>query len=57
MKEATGEANMTVVTILLIGIVAVIGTAIVNGLLSNTGKKACVDGGGTWNSESKECTY
>ena len=57
MKEATGEANMTVVTILLIGIVAVIGTAIVNGLLSNTGKKACEDGGGTWSSESKECTY
>lgn len=57
MKEAAGEANMTVVTIILIAIVLAVGTLIVNGLMSGTAKKSCESSGGTWNTQSKECNY
>ena len=47
MKEAAGEANMTVVTIVLIAIVLGVGTVIVNNLMSSTAKKsACSELGG-----------
>lgn len=49
MKEAAGEANMTVITIVLIAIVLVVGGLIVRGVLSNTGESAaCNSAGGTW---------
>jgi len=50
VKEATGEANMTVITIVIIALVLAIGTPIVTNLLSNTGKgAACSSAGGyTW---------
>lgn len=49
MKEAAGEANMTVITIILIGIVLAVGTVIVNGMLSGIkGKTECVNNGGVW---------
>ena len=49
MKEASGEANMTVITIVLIGLVAAIATPLINGLLSNSSKSACCNAnGGTW---------
>lgn len=57
MKEAAGEANMTVVTIILIAIVLTVGTLIVNGLMSGTAKKSCESGGGTWNANNNECNY
>lgn len=57
MKEAAGEANMTVVTIVLIAIVLGVGTLIVNGLMNGTGKKSCESGGGTWDSTKNECKY
>ena len=57
MKEAAGEANMTVVTIILIAIVLAVGTLIVNGLMSGTAKKSCESGGGTWNKNDNTCTY
>ena len=41
MKEAAGEANMTVVTIILIGVVVAVATPIINNMMSNTEKKAC----------------
>ena len=41
MKEAAGEANMTVITIVLIAIVLAVGTAIVTGLMNNTKKTSC----------------
>ena len=41
MKEAAGEANMTVITIVLIAIVLVVGTIIVNSLMSRTGNNSC----------------
>lgn len=40
MKEAAGEANMTVITIILIGIVLTAGGVIINNLLSNVDKNS-----------------
>ena len=56
MKEASGEANMTVITILLIAIVGAVGTAIINSVMKNTSAKAdCSSEGGTWFKNS--CCY
>lgn len=55
MKEASGEANMTVVTIILIGVIVAVATPLIQSLLDNTGKKACVNAGGTWNASTKSC--
>ena len=41
MKEAAGEANMTVITIVLIAIVLAIGTVIVNGMMGSVKKNSC----------------
>lgn len=50
MKEAAGEANLTVVAIILIGVVVAVATPLVNSLMSNTAKRACcTDAGGVWN--------
>lgn len=47
MKEATGEANMTVVTIILIAAIVAIATPIVNDMMKNTDAKAkCMNSGG-----------
>ena len=47
MKEAAGEANMTVITIVLIAIVLAVGTVIVTNLMGSTAKKsACSEIGG-----------
>lgn len=49
MKEAAGEANMTVITIVLIAIVLAIGTVIVNKMLTSTEKSSCCTAnGGVW---------
>lgn len=49
MKEAAGEANMTVVTILLIAIVSAVGTIVIRNMMNNTKTKACcLDNGGAW---------
>ena len=49
MKEAAGEANMTVITIVLIGIVLGVGTILVNNLLKNTENSSnCTAKGGIW---------
>lgn len=49
MKEAAGEANMTVITIVLIAIVLGVGTLIVGNLMSSNEKSsACSAAGGTW---------
>ncbi len=50
MKEAAGEANMTVITIVLIAIVLAVGTVIVRNMMSNTSKSSCcTSNGGVWN--------
>ena len=45
MKEASGEANMTVITILLIAIVGAVGTVIINNLmkLAKSGNKSEIE--------------
>ena len=49
MKEAAGEANMTVITIVLIGVVAAAGLVLVPRLMNGMNKKACcTDAGGKW---------
>jgi len=53
MKEAAGEANMTVVTIILIGAIVAIATPIVNNMMKTTSSRAnCMDGGGYWSGNS-----
>ena len=47
MKEAAGEANMTVITIVLIAIVLAVGTVIVNSLMRSTQERTeCTNNGG-----------
>ncbi len=41
MKEAAGEANMTVITIILIGVIAAVAIPIVNSAMTSTAKKGC----------------
>ena len=49
MKEAAGEANMTVVTIILIGIIVAVVTPMVTTMMQNTSKRAsCQNDGGYW---------
>lgn len=50
MKEASGEANLTVITIVLIGVVVAVGVILVPRLMGNTANRACcTDAGGRWN--------
>ncbi len=49
MKEATGEANMTVVTIILIGVIVAVATPIVKNMMDNTKQRTeCMNNGGYW---------
>lgn len=49
MKEAAGEANMTVITIVLIGVVAAVGLVLVPRLMSRIKQRSCCsDVGGKW---------
>lgn len=41
MKEAAGEANLTVVAIILIAVVVAVATPLVNSLMKNAKEKAC----------------
>ena len=52
MKEAAGEANMTIVTIVLIAIVLGAGTLIITNIVSGmkgNSSTACAEKGGSWN--------
>lgn len=49
MKEAAGEANLTVVAIILIGVIVAVATPIINNLMSSSAARACcTDAGGVW---------
>lgn len=49
MKEAAGEANMTIITIVLIVIVLAVGTIIVQNVMKTTSKSSCCTNSGyTW---------
>jgi hypothetical protein len=48
MKEAAGEANMTVVTIILITAIVAVVTPIITSMMKNTAvKTCCMNAGGT----------
>jgi len=52
MKEAAGEANMTVITIVLIAIVLAAGTLIVTNMMNSmkgNEQTRCAEQGGAWN--------
>ncbi len=50
MKEATGEANMTVITVILIGIVAAVAIPLITNMINTTkARSCCINNGGTWN--------
>ena len=62
MKEAAGEANMTVITIVLIAIVLGVGTSIVNSMMNNSSKSTdCTSQGNVWYNggcyKSSNCAY
>lgn len=49
MKEAAGEANMTVITIILIGVIAAIAIPLVRNAMSGAQNQACCNSaGGVW---------
>ena len=58
MKEAAGEANLTVVAIILIGVIVAVVTPLINNLMSNTAERACcTDAGGVWSGGECDTSY
>ena len=56
MKEAAGEANMTVITIVLIGLVAAAGALFIPRLIDNMkAQSCCTEQGGTFNKGTGKC--
>ena len=54
MKEATGEANMTIVTVILIAAVVAIATPIITNMVKSTKDKTeCINNGNVW--ENGQC--
>lgn len=55
MKEAAGEANLTVVAIILIAVVVAVATPLVNSLMKTSSYRACcTDAGGVWKNNQCE---
>ncbi len=55
MKEAAGEANLTVIAIVLIAIVAAVATPLIGNMMKGTAKKSCcLESGGKWSGNN--CT-
>jgi putative effector of murein hydrolase len=53
MKEAAGEANLTVIAIILIGVIAAVLTPMINSYMTTSAKKGCcTNAGGFWNNNS-----
>ena len=47
MKEAAGEANLTVVAIILIAVIVAVATPLISNLMKSSAKKSCcTDSGG-----------
>ena len=56
MKEAAGEANLTVVAIILIAVVVAVATPLINSLMGNAKKRSCcTDAGGVW--KNSDCDF
>lgn len=57
MKEAAGEANMTVVAIILIGVIATVVTPIINNAMKTTQCRSdCMNEGGIYIKEENSCS-
>lgn len=56
MKEAAGEANMTVITIILIGVIAAIAIPLVNNAMSGVENKASCNAAGGY-MDGTVCKY
>lgn len=55
MKEASGEANLTVITIILIGVIVAVATPLINSMMRNTARRTCCqNAGGVW--QGNACT-
>jgi len=53
VKEAAGEANLTVVAIILIGVIVAVVTPVINSMMTNTQKRTCCENyGGIWKNNS-----
>lgn len=53
MKEAAGEANLTVVSIILIGVIVAIATPLIKSLMDTAAKRSCcTDSGGTFSKDN-----
>lgn len=53
MKEASGEANLTVVAIILIGVIAAFVTPLIKSTMENTKKRTeCLNNGGNWDEKT-----
>ena len=58
MKEAAGEANLTVVAIILIGVIVAVVTPLVNSLMSSTAcRSCCTDSGGVWDGNACDMEF
>ena len=56
MKEASGEANLTVVAIILIGVIAAVVTPLITSLMNNTKTRTeCLNSGGCWDADNNAC--
>lgn len=55
MKEASGEANLTVVAIILIGVIAAVVTPLIKSTMDKTKERTtCLNNGGNWD-ETNGC--
>jgi len=53
MKEAAGEANLTVVAIILIAVVVAVATPLINSLMSTAAyRSCCTDAGAVWHNSA-----
>ena len=56
MREATGEANMVLIVIVLLGVVAAAGVVFIPRLMDGAkAQSCCVEQGGSYNSDSAKC--
>lgn len=55
MKEASGEANLTVITIILIGVIVAVATPIINSMMTNTAKRTCCTNYGNTVWDTNKC--
>lgn len=54
MKEAAGEANLTVVAIILIAVIVAVATPLVKSLMNtSTYRACCTEAGGVWSGGCK----